>query len=143
MKRWLRYVGLGVLVLGIAFGMVYESSTHVVRGWLSGEASFDGRPTSYWRIKVDHWMTQFLQPEDAVRCMIIHNGAEAVDGVVIVRPASHPLWGRMREMFQSPESREREWDTPEVLMGHPEAEPVLRELARDEKYRAIVERALK
>jgi hypothetical protein len=143
MKKCLRYAGIVGLFVTLAFGIVYESSTHVLRGRLRGEAFFEGRPTSYWRAKLDHWLTQFVQPEDAVRAMILLNGAEAVDGIPLLRPDRHPVWSRVLDLFQSEAEREREWDTPAVLMGHADAEPVLRELARDEKYRLVAEQALR
>jgi hypothetical protein len=143
MKRFLRAALSVALLAALTLGMVYEASTGVARGWLHGEAFFDGRPTSWWRAKIDHWLTQFIHPEDAERAMVLQNGAEAVDGVVISRPAPHPLWGPLQQLFQSADAREREWDTPEVLMGDPTAEPVLRELAREEKYRLVAERAVK
>ncbi len=44
------------LVLLALFGValaVYFEPTYCVRGWLHGEAFFDGRPTSYWRAVVE------------------------------------------------------------------------------------------
>jgi hypothetical protein len=41
---WLLLVAL----LGVALAVYFEPS-HCVRGWLRGEAFYDGRPTSYWR----------------------------------------------------------------------------------------------
>ena len=37
---------------------VYFEPTHCVRGWLWGEAFFDGRPTSYWRLAIRHDLNQ-------------------------------------------------------------------------------------
>jgi hypothetical protein len=36
------------VLIGVALAVYFEPS-HCVRGWLWGEAFFDGRPTSYWR----------------------------------------------------------------------------------------------
>src|SRR5208283_3169558 len=41
---WLLLVAL----IGVAL-VVYFEPSHCVRGWLWGEAFFDGRPTSFWR----------------------------------------------------------------------------------------------
>src|SRR2546427_12738335 len=35
-------------LIGVALAIYFEP-THCVRGWLWGEAFFDGRPTSCWR----------------------------------------------------------------------------------------------
>src|SRR5580693_2214479 len=43
-RIWLLLVAL----IGVALAVYFEPS-HCVRGWLWGEAFFDGRPTSYWR----------------------------------------------------------------------------------------------
>jgi hypothetical protein len=39
------------LLLTLGVGVYFEPS-HCVRGWLFGEAFFEGRPTSYWRTVV-------------------------------------------------------------------------------------------
>lgn len=45
-----RRTGLLLLaVVGLMFAGLYEADTYVGRGWLRGEAFFQGRPTSYWR----------------------------------------------------------------------------------------------
>jgi len=43
-----RYWFLLAALIGVAFAVYFEP-TRCVRGWLWGEAFFDGRPTSYWR----------------------------------------------------------------------------------------------
>lgn len=43
-----RYWFLLIALIGIALAVYFEP-TRCVRGWLWGEAFFDGRPTSYWR----------------------------------------------------------------------------------------------
>ena len=55
MRKWLRRGGVVVLLIGLTLGILFETSSHVVRGWLRGEAFYDGRPTSYWRIKLTPW----------------------------------------------------------------------------------------
>src|SRR5205814_525263 len=47
MRRRRTYALLFALI-GVAAAGYFEP-THCVRGWLWGEAFFDGRPTSYWR----------------------------------------------------------------------------------------------
>ncbi len=46
-KRWRIWFAFLALI-GVALTAYFEPS-HCVRGWLWGEAFFDGRPTSYWR----------------------------------------------------------------------------------------------
>lgn len=43
-RRWL----ISIALFGAALAVYFEP-THCVRGWLWGEAFFDGRPSSYWR----------------------------------------------------------------------------------------------
>jgi hypothetical protein len=50
-RLWFLFLG----VAGLTFGVLYESATHVGRGWLRGEAFFDGRPTSYWAAELAQW----------------------------------------------------------------------------------------
>ena len=40
-------------LIGVALAVYFEP-THCVRGWLWGEAFYQGRPTSYWRGVVEH-----------------------------------------------------------------------------------------
>jgi hypothetical protein len=35
--------------------LAFEEQTHVVRGYLAGEAFYRGRPTSYWRHEFQDW----------------------------------------------------------------------------------------
>jgi hypothetical protein len=46
-RTWILLVALTSVALA-----VYFEPSHCVRGWLWGEAFFDGRPTSYWRMVV-------------------------------------------------------------------------------------------
>jgi hypothetical protein len=63
-NKWL--VRGGCLFFAVAFvGTPYEAATHVGRGALCGEAFFEGRPTSYWRGRIDRWVTQYSSPEEA------------------------------------------------------------------------------
>jgi hypothetical protein len=48
-RTWLLLAAL----IGVALAVYFEPS-HCVRGWLWGEAFFEGRPTSYWRGVLDH-----------------------------------------------------------------------------------------
>src|SRR5262249_7530073 len=49
MKKWLRRALIAVALVAMTLAGLYEYATHVGRGWLRGEAVYEGRPTSYWR----------------------------------------------------------------------------------------------
>ena len=65
MKKWPRYTGMAALVVGLLYFSLFEASTHVVRGWLRGEAFYDGRPTSYWRALIEDDLQR--KPGDLLR----------------------------------------------------------------------------
>jgi hypothetical protein len=52
-RVWLSLLGFVALV-GLSSASLYEYTTHVGRGWLRGEAFYEGRPTSYWRHAIKH-----------------------------------------------------------------------------------------
>jgi hypothetical protein len=51
-RTWL----LLATLIGVALAVYFEP-THCVRGWLWGEAFFEGRPTSYWADEIQQWDT--------------------------------------------------------------------------------------
>jgi hypothetical protein len=51
-RRRYRLLLLGLCAVALA---VYFEPSHCVRGWLWGEAFFDGRPTSWWRGELERW----------------------------------------------------------------------------------------
>ena len=55
MRKWAARLCVLLLIALLIAAALYECSTHVVRGWLRGEAFYDGRPTSYWRSELDLW----------------------------------------------------------------------------------------
>ena len=57
-RRWLLLIAL----VGVALSVYFEP-THCVRGWLWGEAFFDGRPTSWWRLVV----LEYVDPKEPNR----------------------------------------------------------------------------
>src|ERR1019366_7855340 len=69
MKKWLRRILIAALLVGLILVCLYEAATHVGRGWLRGEAFFDGRPTSYWRYQVDQWMARHNSPKAAEQAL--------------------------------------------------------------------------
>jgi hypothetical protein len=61
-----RLLLMSAAVTGVLLAAYFEPS-HCVRGWLWGEAFFDGRPTSYWRgIVVEDLQTDPREFVDAV-----------------------------------------------------------------------------
>ena len=57
-RTWL----LMLAMTGVALAVYFEPS-HCVRGWLWGEAFYDGWPTSSWRRVVEHDLRFGLKPE--------------------------------------------------------------------------------
>ena len=51
-RRLLTVASFGLLVLALA---AWFEPTCVVKGWLRGEAFYDGRPTSYWSRELARW----------------------------------------------------------------------------------------
>ncbi|MBI2805970.1 MAG: hypothetical protein HYX68_13400 [Planctomycetes bacterium] len=148
---------LAAVVL-LTLGILYECATHVGRGWLRGEAFFDGRPTSYWRLRCDEWLDRFDTPEAAAPW------AQSYLGFTFVKPGveSSPQLNVIVPMFgflgfdakpaRPPNWWKQQWNAlcgekdhcyaPKVLWGIPDAEPVLRELNDQAKYRRFTVQAL-
>jgi hypothetical protein len=145
-----RYWFLLLALIGVALAVYFEP-TRCVRGWLWGEAFFDGRPTSWWRERVDRWMGRFGSPEVALSTMeeVQLFAGEAGDGPMEVMEGGGLLWLRPKtnwERFQALigilEDDEHWIQTPKVLDGLIDAEPTLHELVKEHRYRKVAERAL-
>ena len=54
MKKWPHLLIAAAEAL-LVLTAVYFEPTHCVRGWLWGEAFFEGRPTSYWADEIERW----------------------------------------------------------------------------------------
>jgi hypothetical protein len=148
MKRRLRIYLVAVIAIGVAYGALYEYFTHVGRGWVFGEAHYQGRPTSYWRVHCDDWLDRFDTPEDAARWYPTGIGVpiRAIDppGSECLGPRRRPatFWTRIMDRFRTLDDIGQERWPPDVLWGYPGSEPVLAELAQDERYRLVTERSL-
>jgi hypothetical protein len=146
MKKWFRLGLIAVAAVGLAYGVLYENVTHVGRGWRSGEATYQGRPTSYWRVRCDYWLERFLTPEEAARWIPPGISVPALGYdemcVVMIRPSPKTFWTSLTDRFRSDDDRRQEDWPPHVLFGYPGSEPVLEELAQEAKYRALEERSL-
>jgi hypothetical protein len=66
MRKWTVRLCVSFFFALLIAATLYECSSHVVRGWLRGEAFYDGRPTSWWSDQCDAWLNRFDTPEDAV-----------------------------------------------------------------------------
>jgi hypothetical protein len=147
----------GVMLLMLA---AYFEPTHCVRGWLWGKAFFDGRPTSYWRIRCDEWTARcgdvdsFTQETWLLNFEIPgHPGMRRfgvpddleLKGSSLMLPRE-TFWKRFREAFQTQEEldREKEYNfAPKILWATPDSEPVLLELRQEEKYTLLTKLALR
>ena len=139
MKKRFRRILLALVVLGVAAAVLFELETHVLRGWLRGEAFFDGRPTSYWRAATHAWIARFESPEDAENCLLA-NSSDGTHSTTILYKAPHPtVWAKMQGMFGK--EVHDDWFPPLPLRRTLEAGDVLNELEQDAELRRIVVRA--
>jgi hypothetical protein len=141
MKKWLRLGIIAVAVIGLATGGLYEYATHVGRGWLNGEATYQGRPTSYWRSSINGWVERFDTPFDADEYLRAQTweGLISSDAIILQQPRP-TLWTRARGCVGL-DALQVDNDPPAVLGGDADAEPVLRELEADPAMRPLVERS--
>ncbi len=139
---------LSIALLGVALAVYFEP-THCVRGWLWGEAFFDGRPTSYWRDRSDEWLEHFHSPEHAaqmIRFWRMKDGlctTDSFDYGSLRRPRRKTYWTRVRKYFRPNYFGEL---PPAVFsprpLEHEATEAVLMELQKEERFKPAVERAL-
>ncbi len=135
---------LAILEAAFILVAVYFEPSYCVRGKLWGEAFFDGRPTSYWRVRCDEWLERFDSPESAVFNLYpnIMAGGQFIR-LREPRPRRQNVASRFYDWFSSAEQRERDAGPPSVLFGEePESEPVLLELATQEKHWELAVSAL-
>src|SRR6185369_4644804 len=117
-----------------------------VRGTLWGEAFFAGRPTSYWRTRIDRWQSDIQLPDDlnSLRFVFDVNGLEAkavdeFDALLFNRTRRPPtLWERVQLQC----GIEVEQTRPKILRGEPDSDAVLLELGSEPKYANIATAAL-
>jgi hypothetical protein len=98
-----------IALVGVALAAYFEP-TNCVRGWLRGEAFYDGRPTSYWAAEIQRWDTLFE----------VAGGAPHDQYCKYSRRHGWPRW--LEYSLPAPE-----W--PKLLDGDPDGLPVLLELA--------------
>ena len=131
----------------------YFEPTHGVRGRLHGEASFNSRPTSYWRMEIDRWIDHHGSTKDALSMMPVVTAESArgegpPDGVMEIHRGgleflrTPTLWERFKRQIGIEREAMFVIIDPEILTHPVGGEDVLRELAREERFREIAERAL-
>jgi hypothetical protein len=114
MKRKWTILLLALLLLLLL--AAWFEPTHCVRGWLRGEAFYQGRPTSFWALECRSWWA-----------ITFNHSAWPNDVIWAQRPGLFDrfLPARWQQRFVDI------IDTPPLLRGDPDAEPVLRELLND------------
>ena len=153
MKAWFRRILIASLLVSAMLAALFETATHVGRGWLRGEAFYDGRPTSFWRGHIDEWIERFDSSDLALRSMNMvaimskrereeRANAIAVFGVPWPRPRPDTWTQRFFNTIRRAPDGGRDWQPPKALWGWYGAEAVLSDLARDAKYQPFAARAL-
>jgi hypothetical protein len=144
MKKWLRRSLIASALIGVTFGVLYEVSTHTVRGWWNGEAIFQGRPTSYWAARIDSWVERFDTPDDAEKYMRAHR----LDGLlsstaILYTPPRPTFWNKVRGWFGLPHADDGH--PPEILREFDvvDAAPVHDELEKEPRFKRFVDLARK
>jgi hypothetical protein len=162
MKKWLRRALIAIGLIGMTLAGLYEYATHVGRGWLRGEAFFDGQPTSYWAERCDEWLARFDDNGALVQytwCLPVEIPAQEgifnvgmpEDLVIQMKGGSMALpretiWNRIRDAGRLSADLDRDQKyhfAPKILWGTPETGPVLEELALNEEYRPLATLALR
>lgn len=108
MKKRL-WIGLGILLSIVLIAVLaIPESRLTIQGYLRGENRFQGRPTSYWRFKVESYASQNANP-------------------IAMRTS---YWDRILNFLSITSSHSRR-EKPILLEGKSEALPVLRDLIKE------------
>ena len=142
MKKWLRRSLIAVAIVGLMLAALYEYATHVGRGWVMGEAFYQGRPTSYWRWAIEDWVDHFETPDDASRDLHSRSWSGMISNeayIIQLRPPT--FWDRTRGWVGLSADHE-----PPLIFGSldppaEDPEPVLRELDQQPALQRWVEQA--
>ena len=89
-KRTLAWLAAALVVAALA---VYFEPTHSVRGWLYGEAFFDGRPTSWWRREIAAY---FPTPQTRTHVRRTKDGKKVEYEVRDLWIREMPLWEQLK-----------------------------------------------
>lgn len=147
MKRWLRRILIAAAGVALTLGILYECATHVGRGWLFGEAFYEGRPTSWWKWRIDQWKSQYDSDEAALDAMdhwqlrnvIIYYQSALALRAQLRKARAQPDWWQRAKSWIMPKD-DRHGEVPKILLRSTEADAVLDQLADDPVYRPFVER---
>jgi len=105
MKKWLR-IAFGLLAVTVVISILAIPETRlVISGYLRGESLYNGRPTGYWRYKVEQYVYWREHPA----------------------PPPTSMWDRFFQFFSSEEPTYK----PAILWGNPKAVPVLIDLTKE------------
>jgi hypothetical protein len=140
MKKWTRPFLIGMVAIGLVYGGLYEYATHVGRGWLRGEAFYEGRPTSYWQARIHGWMDRFDTPDKAVEYASL---SIQFTGIAFF-PTKGPrptLWGKLRLWKPGLRFIPDDGLPPSVLFCDADAESVLCELENEPEFETLVKAA--
>lgn len=139
MKKWRRRILFGAILLGLTGGMFYEMSTYTLRGWWRGEATYLGRPTSYWQAHVEEWLARFETPEDAENYLRANSWGGFLGSTIITYKPPRPTLRHKVSAWWNPTAG-RDDAPPAVLEQFAgDAESVLAELEREPHLRRLVE----
>ena len=155
-----RLIRWSLILVALAAFAVWLEPTRVVWGWLRGEAFYQGRPTSYWRVKCAEWMERFddhdfltistwllpfeVPAESGLRRFGIPDDLPRVGGGMLNPPET--FLRRFVDYFRSENEIKRERDyyfAPRILWATPDTEAVLLELQQEEQYRWLATLALR
>jgi hypothetical protein len=152
MKKWL-FILVHAVEMAILLGAVYFEPSHCIRGLVHREHFYQGRPTSYWRSMIDCWIDQHGSEKNALSTMTVVHAKPATDGdvqevffeftgggLMVLRAPT--LWERIMQFVGTGRDDIVIILDPAILTNPVGGEEVLRELAREDRYRAIAERAL-
>ena len=120
---------------------VYFEPSHCVRGWLLGEACFEGRPTSYWRGRIEVWANLFESEEFAVAEIYGPDSRDADAFYIRIRYRSPKE--RFLDRFRTRNAIDSDYHRPTILNAEPDAEAVLKELEQDPSVRRYAQAARK
>jgi HEAT repeat protein len=112
-------IGLGILLsIALIAVLAIPESRLTILGYLRGENRFQGRPTSYWRFKVESYASYSVTPA-ATRTS---------------------YWDKLLKLLSITNSHSRP-DKPALLEGKSEALPVLIDLIREKRSLPVTQEA--
>jgi len=129
-----RFFRWSILFMALAAFGLWLEPTRVVWGWLRGEASYQGRPTSWWAGELERWDIQVMHAH------MIMDGVKECRRVVRYVRHDSDFETLCKKLLRDESERE----TPGALTGDEAAEAVLAELVNHpvEKVRQMARHGL-